>query len=1035
MDKIKLLNYLEELKNKNLRPELYERKVHSMEIYIRLLRKKNTISSLHEDEYLRIVNQYKPHSIDSTKNDQGETRNEIQDQQTPDILPHRPFYRSPYLFVVIAVNLIVCIMIYLFIHEEGENNDPLLPIPVQEGKTLAFTGSLNSESMSTKNEQLDMVLRLYENPESQDSLYSGACLGENAVSLDHSGTFSVVIGEDCGMKPIPEEVLNSNSLYVGISIADNPEISPRIELPTSSYAEKSKTVMGLSVGSDSSRIPYINEQGDIVITAESPSISARSGEFSLSGARILLETIPDSSGSIIFHPDIGGNTVVQEGNFGIGKDPKERLHVEGNQYLSGNLILGADQSTISSHNMGSIRLGDATTENIIIKPSTGISLGTTKSVESITLGSSASPSIDSLYNLGSEDYQWKRVVSNTFVGGDNSINITSEDDKASWLDIGNFGIGTQEPAFTLSVLKKADFDTVASLSNLSATDSGDTSVLRLNLGTDSESSSSRFISFYAGSSSDSDGKLVGSVRINNNAVVYETSAADMAEYFPVEEWVQIGQIIGMGGEYNRKALSGDALIGVVSDSAGFVGNASEKDIDDSALVGIKGQIMTLVSNIDGSISRGDPVSSSIIPGLGSLQTQEGQIIGYVIDTPSTKNFTNNNCPRDYRDRKSVEGSMILCGKVLVYVSPQWYNPDTYIKETGDLELNQTKTVLETAQKDSNSVQLLELKEKVDSLLVDSRRVITPIREETTKVYTESLKALDAKIEALQSDKIVSPIIESEIVKTNDLHVSTISPRRKHIVFDLNRPESDSGKLVVEGKNGPVASIDSNGSANFSGSINTQDITLDQAQANSIRSNTASVSGTLYADRIESETITSILKKLDELSAELSEYKKATASLEGYVQTYNSEPNKSYSYMVQQQAELLLEQDFLSQNNTEGALSEDNIFFPSEISSTLVPPAENKTLVGEELYAIQTKGEKVGRGYIPSGEREIIVYSTQVEDRSLIYLTPLGNNSQVSFAVSKHKSCSPKPQNCTSYFRVARSDSVDEEIYFNWLIIN
>lgn len=73
---------------------------------------------------------------------------------------------------------------------------------------------------------------------------------------------------------------------------------------------------------------------------------------------------------------------------------------------------------------------------------------------------------------------------------------------------------------------------------------------------------------------------------------YLTGGADFAEYFQAEEEMQIGDIVGVNLENGlvRVYQKGDALIGVVSENPGFVGNNSDKSKTPMVLVGLVGQL-------------------------------------------------------------------------------------------------------------------------------------------------------------------------------------------------------------------------------------------------------------------------------------------------------------------------------------------------------------------------------------------------------------------------------------------------------------
>ena len=75
---------------------------------------------------------------------------------------------------------------------------------------------------------------------------------------------------------------------------------------------------------------------------------------------------------------------------------------------------------------------------------------------------------------------------------------------------------------------------------------------------------------------------------------YLTQGADFAEYFQSETKLEEGDIIGINLENGlaRKYQSGDALLGIITANAGFIGNNNESTDDNinSILVGLVGQL-------------------------------------------------------------------------------------------------------------------------------------------------------------------------------------------------------------------------------------------------------------------------------------------------------------------------------------------------------------------------------------------------------------------------------------------------------------
>lgn len=101
---------------------------------------------------------------------------------------------------------------------------------------------------------------------------------------------------------------------------------------------------------------------------------------------------------------------------------------------------------------------------------------------------------------------------------------------------------------------------------------------------------------------------------------YLTEGGDFAEYFQSEMELEVGDIVGINLENGlaREYQEGDALLGVVSDDAGFIGNTAKDNNSNSThtLVGLTGQL------------RFDP--NQVIIEKGIVYTKDMQKIGILL---------------------------------------------------------------------------------------------------------------------------------------------------------------------------------------------------------------------------------------------------------------------------------------------------------------------------------------------------------------------------------------------------------------------
>ncbi|MBI3366466.1 hypothetical protein HY041_02465, partial [Candidatus Roizmanbacteria bacterium] len=99
------------------------------------------------------------------------------------------------------------------------------------------------------------------------------------------------------------------------------------------------------------------------------------------------------------------------------------------------------------------------------------------------------------------------------------------------------------------------------------------------------------------------------------------------------------------------------------------------------------------------------------------------------------------------------------------------------------------------------------------------------------------------------------------------------------------------------------------------------------------------------------------------------------------------------------------------------------------SGAIIAAPDNFTKNGLYIPAIETTTQSAGVGLLPANQSEVVIYNQNVNDHSLIYVTPTSSSPTGNLTVSK-KQGGNKP-----YFKVAIDTPVTVNINFNWLIIN
>lgn len=691
--------------------------------------------------------------------------------------------------VIVGISLFVLSIstgLYIW-NNRVENLDTTIDSTLQrDGRTIRFKGALADDEGLPITQKVDVLFNLYKSSTDTVPVYTGYCFGEKGIEPDFNGSFEVVIGNDCGMKPIQEDILNQPQLYLGITVGNNPELTPRYPIATVDHVGNSETVKGLSIGKSESSIPYIDQEGVLNFVAVSPVIRSTAGDFTIEGNTLLLQTRRNTGGSIALIPDEGGVVSVQSA-VGIGtNNPSALLDVQGDMYVDGVLRLGGEGG-ITGDEGAPLMIGSANSGNISIQTSGKIGIRTSQIVDDVTLGGNTSPSKNNLFDLGSKKSYWNttytrnlilaedgiggywqrkdgilRTLNNAdslvlgFINDKSSVvKLSPEIGGTSWINSRLFGIGTSTPGYRLSALDSIANSSVVSLSNLSRSDTSSTSVLRLNLG--SKGTNANFIDFYADATSDNSGTKVGSLGMFNGNLTFKTQGADFAEYIPVLDNVEAGQLVSITSQGNRAALRGEPILGVVTDVAGYIGNYSE-ETKDQTIVGMLGQIDTWVTTQNGDISTGDPITSGSVPGFGVKAIETGEIVGRVLETEKgiTDKVTTAQCPVELRTMVDPQGKPVACGRVRVYVSVRWHDPSMQNSTRTNENISSSTSAGALRNVETTDTPLLAEKKSSDSMNSSSSTKTLPQRSvkemqkkpvDTVVVESSNVRAGSATIPA------------------------------------------------------------------------------------------------------------------------------------------------------------------------------------------------------------------------------------------------------------------------------------------------
>lgn len=323
---------------------------------------------------------------------------------------------------------------------------------------IAFYGTLQDSSNNNLTGTYDMVFNFYSAASGGGALDTSThtAANGNPVSVIN-GEFVVLLGSGTG-NALDGVDFDSSSIYIGLSIEGDPEMTPRERLAAAPYAFNSDQLDGY-------------EGNDFLRYNSTGTISANSAST--------LFTITQSGTGDILNVFDGGTevfSILNGGNIGVGTTtPGFDLTIDGDTMISGQLFdnnysSGSNgmvlqstgsgfqwvaTSTLGFTGGGSSLFTDGGTLTYLTATNDLFAIGTSSALNSslFTLSTSSSNSLASFIQYGSGD------IFNLFDGGTEVFTVA---------DGGNVGIGSSTPTRLLSVGGQSAFEGNINLEGTSA---------------------------------------------------------------------------------------------------------------------------------------------------------------------------------------------------------------------------------------------------------------------------------------------------------------------------------------------------------------------------------------------------------------------------------------------------------------------------------------------------------------------------------------------------------------------------------------
>ncbi len=772
-------------------------------------------------------------------------------------------------------------------------------------KTLFFSGRLLSPDGRPVTVPTRVTFAIYNDLTSSDKSTLLWQETHEQVEPNEDGTIHQTIGM---RTPIPQSIFdNANNLYLGVTIADNPELSPRQRLTTTSFAADADMLSGMKLITQTNKtanvVLALDSSGDLTIGGNAnPVFQATGGEFTLKGTAVVLTTNTGSDGNLTLAPDGLGKIDLQKSLVNSTEDSalqgavtvEDRFVVTSSEsaravFSVNNNYLGGDLFTASSSGItkfvidtfGHVGIGtNRPTYHLDVQGDTRITGKTILNNVAYSWPSLAGKKGSVLSYNGMGDLSWVDPATLSHWQEQNNV-ISLANTRADFL-VG--GDATSSAKFALTGVNSnaatayftADI-TLRGGNRKITTDGGN-----LTLG-DTRTGTITLAPQGKNALTASKDGLIGIGTIPSLKLdVLDTQTATAAALITNSNSgsnadvlaLKVGTTTPGTGNYFASFLNGQgAVIGKIqgNGAGGVVYSTSGSDF---------AEYFKKEHSYD-VFEPGDIVCIGATGGASKCTSAQDTILGIVSDRPGFVGGGNHDSDPNY----ILVG---LIGQLPVKVTPlsgtiRPGDPITVQKEFGTAQTATTKSSIvgyalaSYSPEDGDSTVMVRLStgsylpetnlfDRFTASVASIGHLVAGNIQTTTlqasKIVTDTLvingKNIQDYIQDYITDTLAQGIVTQEIISPiatiNTLKTNTITSTDKNSTVALELTDTKLNvKNTSSGSANIVASLDNQGNATFSGSLTAQD---------------ASISGTLHADIIDAKTISGLEDKVASIASTL-----------------------------------------------------------------------------------------------------------------------------------------------------------------------